>query len=83
MPPEFQYRLDFDGIVRPHHGRDREQRTAAEDHRRRNQAGGVFAHEQHVAPRRCEKPEVQGPVAHLAAEEIHEDAQTAEEDRQA
>ena len=74
--------LDFDRIVRPDHGRKREQGTAAEDRGRRDQPGGILAREQHLAPRRREKPEVQRPVAHLPAEEIHEDAQTAEEDRE-
>ena len=52
----------------------------AEDHDGRNQPGRKLAREQHVAPRRREKPEVQRPVGHLPAEQIHEDAQTAEED---
>ena len=56
--------------------------VAAEDHAGRNQSGRILAREQYLAPRRREKPEVQRPVAHLAAEEIHEDAQTAEEDRE-
>ncbi len=74
--------LDFDRIVRPDQGRQHEQRAAAEDHSRRNQPGSILAREQHLAPRRREKPEVQRPVAHLPAEEIHEDAQATEEDRE-
>src|SRR4030095_9721542 len=52
------------------------------DRRTRNQPRRILAREQHLTPRRREKPEVERPVAHLAAEEIHEDAQTAEEDRE-
>jgi hypothetical protein len=68
--------------VRPEHGREGEQGAAAEDRGGRDQPGRVLAREQHLAPRRREEPVVQRPVAHLPAEEIHEHAEAAEEDRQ-
>ena len=60
--------------MRPEHQREAQKGAAAEDDRGRDQAGSVLAGKQHFAPRRGKKPEVQGLVQHLAAEQIHENA---------
>ncbi len=74
--------LNLHGIVRPEQHQETQQRAAGKNHGRRDQPGAVFPGQEHLAPRGREEPEMQCLIQHLAPEEIHENAEAAEEYRQ-
>ena len=70
------------GVLRPQHDQKARRGTHDENGYGGYQAGDVLAEQQHPARRRYEKPKVQGLVEHLAAKQVDEDTEAAEENRQ-
>ena len=74
----------YGGVVElPHHGPKLQGGAGGEDDDGGDEAGEVFSQDQDFAAHGSEEVVVQAFVEHLAAEEVHEDADAAEEDRQA
>ena len=74
--------LDLARVVGPQHGRVAQQRAAGEDHHGGHQARQVLAQQQHLPPDGRQEPEVQRLVQHVPSEQVHENAQAAEENGQ-
>ena len=81
-PRSSPIRLHLGSVLIPHHAVKADHRADAENDDRRRGPGQIFAEEQRLPPRGRQQPVVQRLVQHFAAEQIHEDAQTTEEDRQ-
>src|ERR1051325_7019458 len=74
--------LQLDRVLRPEHGAKTDSGADGENQGCRDQSSQVLPGQERLAAGRREKPEVQGLVQHLAAEQVHENAEAAEKDRQ-